>query len=135
QVLLSYLLHMVFLIFLVLRLETRINWAWPLIFTPLFAFDLAGLIIAITMTLRQCCCSDRPVSQLRLLLCRSPGFITLLCKLAGELTLSLFAQGLLPDGASLYAVLAPFFCLLSVAIADLLARLVFIYQEVAPQSV
>lgn len=54
RVLLTWIFALIFLIMLVLKLETKINWSWFLIFLPVWTFDTILILMLIVKMARRC---------------------------------------------------------------------------------
>ncbi|CAG03387.1 unnamed protein product, partial [Tetraodon nigroviridis] len=117
RVLLSWIFSLIFLIMLVLKLDSKINWNWFLIFLPVWTFDTVLLLLLIVRMAGRCKPELDPGAGEQSLRRRLWYLAALLLQLAFCLTLCSRLERLLDPWLSV--VCAPLWVLLAGALLEL----------------
>lgn len=117
RVLLSWIFSLIFLIMLVLKLDSKINWNWFLIFLPVWTFDTIIILILIVKMVGRCKPDFDPGEAEQSLKRRLWYLAALLLKLAFCLTLCSRLERLVEMWVSVVCV--PLWALLGGALVEL----------------
>lgn len=126
RVLLSWIFTLIFLIMLVLKLDSKINWNWFLIFLPVWTFDTILILMLIVKMVGRCKPDFDPRDGEHSLKRRLWYMTALLLKLAFCLTLCSRLERLIDMRASVVCV--PLWVLLCGALVEL-GQSVFHYRR------
>ncbi|XP_076457105.1 transmembrane protein 60-like [Babylonia areolata] len=117
-----------FLIFLVLKLDGKINWNWFLIFTPLWVFDLVVIVYLTVNAIIHCKNGYDRRNHSDLSVPRKIWFIAAVSlKLLFQLLLCLRLEYI--ASMSLYYIMIPFWILTTVSAVDIFRGLVNVHRR------
>lgn len=117
RVLLSWIFALMFLIMLVLKLDSKIHWNWFLIFLPVWTFDTVLILMLVVKMAGRCKSDFEPSEGERSLVRRLWYLVALLLKLAFCLFLCSRLEGLTNMWVSVVCV--PLWVLLGGALVEL----------------
>jgi Transmembrane Fragile-X-F protein. len=120
RALFTWFILLVFLILLVLRLDSRTQWNWFIVFVPLWVYDSILLIYVLFNMISLCKNSRERISIVRRKVCY---IMAIICKMAMQIILCLKLEYPLWN-ISIILVMIPMWVLLPVLLVDVFVTLV-----------